>query len=72
MLFHHYYDEDKELKKLEMAIATAKEPIRIDPDLVRLRNQVTASSEQLKNKRLTAAQDVSWALINNPAFLFNH
>ena len=64
--------EDKERKKLEMAIATAKKPIDISPPLVRLRNQVSASSEQLKNKRLTAAQDVSWALINNPAFLFNH
>ena len=26
----------------------------------------------IKNKRLTAAQDLAWALINNPAFLFNH
>jgi hypothetical protein len=29
------------------------------------------SEAQLGNKRLTAAQDVVWALINTPAFLFN-
>lgn len=28
-------------------------------------------SEQAKNPRLTGVQDVAWALINNPAFLFN-
>ena len=64
--------EDPELKKLEMFVAEAKKPITIDPALVRLRGEVAVSTEQLKNKRLTAAQDVAWALINNPAFLFNH
>ena len=64
--------EDKDLKKLESMVAEAKKPITVDPALVRLRNQVNASTEQLQNKRLTAAQDVAWALINNPAFLFNH
>ena len=64
--------EDPELKKLQTAVAEAKEPIRIDPALVRLRREVKVSGEQLENKRLTAAQDVAWALINNPAFLFNH
>lgn len=64
--------EDPEMKKLEEAVAMAKQPIRIDAALVRLRAAVDVSGEQLKNKRLTAAQDVAWALINNPAFLFNH
>jgi hypothetical protein len=64
--------EDPELKKLEAAVAEAKRPITIDPALVRLRAEVGMSAEQLKHKRLTAVQDVAWALINNPAFLFNH
>ena len=64
--------EDPELKKLEASVATAKTPITIDPALARLRREVATSTEQLENKRLTAAQDVAWALINNPAFLFNH
>ena len=64
--------EDPEMKKLEEIVATAKKPIKVDAALVRLRAAVDVSSEQLKNKRLTAAQDVAWALINNPAFLFNH
>jgi hypothetical protein len=37
-----------------------------------MRRAVELSQEQLKNKRLTVAQDVVWALINNPAFLYNH
>lgn len=64
--------EDQEMKKLEAAVAVAQQPIQVDPALLRLRREVRVSTEQLKNKRLTAAQDVAWALINNPAFLFNH
>ena len=50
----------------------AKTPIKVEPALARLRGEVKVSGQQLKNKRLTAVQDVAWALINNPAFLFNH
>lgn len=42
------------------------------PQLVRLRADVAASQQQLDNRRLTLAQDLTWALINSPAFLFNH
>ncbi len=42
-----------------------------DARLVQLRKDMEFSSQQLANKRLTAAQDLTWALVNNPAFLFN-
>jgi hypothetical protein len=32
---------------------------------------VQRSTESLKNRRLLGVQDLAWALINNPAFLFN-
>jgi hypothetical protein len=53
-------------------LAKAELPIRLDPKLVQLREDSKASNTQLANKRLTAAQDLTWALVNNPAFLFNH
>ena len=64
--------EDPQLVALQNAVAEAKQPIQVDPALVRLRNEVTVSGGQLKHRRLTAAQDLAWALINNAAFLFNH
>jgi hypothetical protein len=33
---------------------------------------IALSEGQLLDKRLTATQDLAWALINSPAFLFNH
>ena len=39
--------------------------------LKRLQQDVAISTEQLKNRRLYGIQDLAWALINNPAFLFN-
>ena len=58
-------DTNKALKYAEL-------PIEIDPRLVSYRKDVQMSTLQAKNPRLTAAQDLTWALINNPAFLFNH
>jgi hypothetical protein len=42
-----------------------------DADWKRLSKAVDAAAEQQKNHRLTGAQDLTWALINSPAFLFN-
>jgi hypothetical protein len=36
-----------------------------------MRVDVALSAKQLDSRRLTAAQDLAWALINSPAFLFN-
>ncbi len=52
-------------------LATAELPIKLDAKLVQLRQDSAQSKTQIANKRLTAAQDLTWALINTPAFLFN-
>ena len=53
------------------ALATTELPIKLDPKLVQLRQDAAQSKTQIANKRLTAAQDLTWALINTPSFLFN-
>lgn len=63
---------DAEVEKTHREIARLKEPLPSDPKLVRLQRAVELSTKQLKQKRLTAAQDVAWALINTPEFLYNH
>ena len=52
-------------------VAKAEEPIRIDPKLVQFRADVEQSKTQNVNRRLTGSQDLVWALVNTPAFLFN-
>ena len=63
---------DEQLVALETKHTDTQKPIMIDPKLVQLRRDAGLSQTQLGNKRLTAAQDLAWALINSPAFLFNH
>ena len=43
----------------------------LDADYVSLEQVAKVSSEQAKHHRLTGVQDLAWALINTPAFLFN-
>lgn len=63
---------DPQLIALQQKHTDAQKPIVLDPKLVQVRRDVELSRNQLANKRLTAAQDLAWALINSPAFLFNH
>ena len=63
---------DKKMQQLKADLARAEQPVGDDPALLQLRNDVRHSIEQAANRRLTAAQDLTWALINNAAFLFNH
>ncbi len=63
---------DTERLALEAALAQAERPVPDDPALTRLRADVALSIEQVSQRRLTAAQDLTWALINNAEFLFNH
>ena len=43
----------------------------LDSELARLQSAVQQSEDQMTNKRLIGVQDLAWALINSPAFLFN-
>ncbi|WP_437193781.1 DUF1549 domain-containing protein [Planctomicrobium sp. SH527] len=49
-----------------------KKPLAADPQLERFERAVALGENQLKNIRLTTVQDLTWALVNSPAFLFNH
>ena len=62
---------DPKLKQLRGRLAKVSQPLPIDPKLKQLRADVELSKKQLTNPRLTVAQDIAWALINSPAFLFN-
>lgn len=63
---------DPQLMALEAKHADSQKPVQIDPKLLQLRRDAGLSARQLSDRRLTAAQDLAWALINSPAFLFNH
>jgi WD40 repeat protein len=63
---------DAKLTELKNQVELASKPVPEDARLVQLRTDAAASEKQAANQRLTAAQDLAWALINSPAFLFNH
>ena len=62
---------DPKLVSLQGILTRASEPLPIDPKLRDQRRSGELSTKQLANQRLVAAQDLAWALINSPAFLFN-
>jgi WD40 repeat protein len=63
---------DPKLAELKSAVAELSKPVVVDPKVLQLRQDVAMSAKQLGDPRLTGAQDVVWALVNSPAFLFNH
>ncbi len=63
---------DQKLAVLQTTLNQAQEPVHLDPGLVQLREDAKDSGLQNKNKRLTVVQDLTWALVNSPGFLFNH
>ncbi len=62
---------DLEVVAAQSRLERTKMPLPIDPTLERLRIDIAQSESQSKNDRLTAAEDLVWALINSPSFLFN-
>ena len=63
---------DEQLVKLKAEVARYSKAIPPEPKLEQLKRAVELSQSQLAQRRLTAAQDLAWALINSPAFLYNH
>ena len=63
--------KDPKLSTLENVLKTAELPLPLPPEVARLRRARDLSAKQLANKRVIGAQDLAWALINTPSFLFN-
>jgi hypothetical protein len=63
---------DEKVKELKAQLVEVSKPVPIDGKLLQLRTDLEMSKQQQNNPRLTASQDLAWALINSPAFLFNH
>ena len=64
--------QDPGVTKRKAVLAAVSVAVPDDPQLVRLRTDAGYSEKQAATVRLTMTQDLAWALINTPEFLFNH
>jgi hypothetical protein len=62
---------DPKIKELQGKLTVAGKPVLLPPKIARLRRALALSKGQLAKKRIVGAQDLAWAIINTPAFLFN-
>jgi len=62
---------DPKIKQFQDRLDLAKKPVPLPPRIARLRRALELSKGQLAKKRIVGAQDLAWAIINTPAFLFN-
>jgi WD40 repeat protein len=62
---------DPKIKQLQDKVNLAQKPVPLPPQIARLRRALELSKGQLSKKRIIGAQDLAWAIINTPAFLFN-
>ena len=62
---------DPEIVRLREKLKRVSQPVPADAQTTRLEVDFSQSEKQLANRRLTATQDLAWALINSPSFLFN-
>jgi Protein of unknown function (DUF1553)/Protein of unknown function (DUF1549) len=58
-------------RTVEQSAVIAAQYRSLDADLARLEAAVKSAGDQIKNARALGIQDLAWALINSPAFLFN-
>jgi hypothetical protein len=62
---------DSKVQELQGMVTLAQKPVPVSSRIARLRRAMDLSKGQLGKKRLIGAQDIAWALINTPSFLFN-
>ena len=64
-------DIPEQIVQLREKLQRISKPIPPDALLEQLKQDFEYSLKQMEKRRLTAAQDLTWALINSPEFLFN-